>query len=211
MVSMTHWAVGRACADLVILRDQLLSSVALAGQVSERLFMSVNFSSRDFLDGNLMNKVQQLLQVHDLPTKSLKIEVTESVLMSSPVRVREVLDQCRDQGASVAIDDFGTGYSSLSYLQTLPADTLKIDQAFIRPMHNDERHLALVESIIHLAQRLDMSTVAEGVENEADAVALSRLQCDHLQGYHFGRPMPLNEVLGWAQKRWGEEEVVFLG
>ena len=211
MVSMTHWAVGRACADLVTLRDQLLSSVALAGHVSERLFMSVNFSSRDFLDGNLMNKVRDLLQAYDLPEKSLKIEVTESVLMSSPVRVREVLDQCRDQGASIAIDDFGTGYSSLSYLQTLPADTLKIDQAFIRPMHNDERHLALVESIIHLAQRLDMSTVAEGVENEVDVAALSKLQCDYLQGYHFGRPMPLSEVLGWANKRWGEDEVVFLG
>ena len=211
MLAMTNWAVERACSDLVFLRDQLLSSIALASQVSERLFMSVNFSSRDFLDHDLMHKVQQLLQQHDLPRNSLKIEVTESVLMSSPIQVREVLNQCRDQGASIAIDDFGTGYSSLSYLQTLPADTLKIDQAFIRPMHNDERHLALVESIIHLAQRLNMSTVAEGVENEADVNALSRLQCDYLQGYYFGRPMPLNEVLGWATKRWGEDEVVFLG
>ena len=131
--------------------------------------------------------------------------------MSSPVQVRDVLNQCRDQGASIAIDDFGTGYSSLSYLQSLPADTLKIDQAFIRPMHNDERHLALVESIIHLAQRLNMSTVAEGVENEEDVKALSKLQCDYLQGYYFGRPMPVHEVLAWATKRWGEDEVVFLG
>ena len=211
LLAMTHWAVERACSDLVTLRDQLLSSLSLSSHVSERLFMSVNFSSRDFLDGKLMEKVQQLLQVYDLPRNSLKIEVTESVLMSSPVQVREVLDQCRNQGASIAIDDFGTGYSSLSYLQTLPADTLKIDQAFIRPMHNDERHLALVESIIHLAQRLNMVTVAEGVENEDDVNALSRLQCDYLQGYYFGRPMPLSEVLDWATKRWGDDEVVFLG
>ena len=167
------------------------------------MFMSVNFSSRDFLDQSLMDTVQDLLTTYDLPEKSLKIEVTESVLVSSPREVTNALNDCRDSGASVAIDDFGTGYSSLSYLQTLPADTLKIDQAFIRPMHQDERHLALVESIIHLAQRLDMVTVAEGVETEADAKALASLQCDYLQGYYFARPMPAKEILLWADNKWG--------
>ena len=165
--------------------------------------MSVNFSSRDFLDERLMNRVQELLGVYDLPKQSLKIEVTESVLVSSPKAVTNALNNCRDHGASVAIDDFGTGYSSLSYLQTLPADTLKIDQAFIRPMHDDERHLALVESIIHLAQRLDMVTVAEGVETEKDARALASLQCDYLQGYYFARPMPAKDVINWAETKWG--------
>jgi EAL domain-containing protein (putative c-di-GMP-specific phosphodiesterase class I) len=164
--------------------------------------MSVNFSSRDFLDADLMDMVQSLLQTFDLPKESLKIEVTESVLVSSPKEVTNALNLCRDNGASVAIDDFGTGYSSLSYLQNLPADTLKIDQAFIRPMHEDERHLALVESIIHLAQRLDMVTVAEGVETEADAMSLATLNCDYLQGYYFARPMPAQDVIEWANKRW---------
>lgn len=202
MVAMTHWAVEEACKELCSLRDYFLSSLDLSAYVSERLFMSVNFSSRDFLDDRLMETVKQLLQTYDLPKNSLKIEVTESVLMSSPREVTIALNNCRDQGASVAIDDFGTGYSSLSYLQTLPADTLKIDQAFIRPMHEDERHLALVESIIHLAQRLDMVTVAEGVETEKDATALASLQCDYLQGYYFARPMPSVDLIKWAEKKW---------
>ncbi len=203
MVEMTHWAVEQACQDLVIMRDNLLASLELSEYISEQMFMSVNFSSRDFLDQSLMDTVQDLLTTYDLPEKSLKIEVTESVLVSSPREVTNALNDCRDSGASVAIDDFGTGYSSLSYLQTLPADTLKIDQAFIRPMHQDERHLALVESIIHLAQRLDMVTVAEGVETEADAKALASLQCDYLQGYYFARPMPAKEILLWADNKWG--------
>ena len=203
MVAMTHWAVEQACQDLCKMRDLFLSSVELSANVSEKMFMSVNFSSRDFLDAELMNNVQQLLQNYDLPKNSLKIEVTESVLVSSPKEVTNALNNCRDHGASVAIDDFGTGYSSLSYLQTLPADTLKIDQAFIRPMHDDERHMALVESIIHLAQRLDMVTVAEGVETELDAQSLASLQCDYLQGYYFARPMPAQDVINWANEKWG--------
>ena len=211
MLQMTSWAIERACQDLTMIRDALLSSAALAGHVSEQLFMSVNFSSRDFLDPDLMKRVHNLLQTYRLPPQSLKIEVTESVLMNSPDRVIGELDQFKLEGASIAIDDFGTGYSSLSYLQMLPADTLKIDQAFIRPMHTNERHLALVESIIHLAQRLNMVTVAEGVENQEDADALLSLQCDYLQGYHFGRPMPLDELIKWAHTRWDQEDFSFLG
>ena len=211
IVQMTRWAINEACQELVSLRDSLLSSVDLAEHVSEQLFMSVNFSSRDFLDNNLMDHVHHLLKSLELPSNSVKIEITESVLMSSPRKIQEVLNQCRQQGASISIDDFGTGYSSLSYLQNLPADTLKIDQAFIRPMHTDERHLALVESIIHLAQRLDMVTVAEGVETERDVEALAQLQCDYLQGYYFGRPMPISEILTWATSRWESQEYGFLG
>lgn len=211
IIQMTKWALKTACDELVSLRDQLLSNMTFASHVSERLFMSINFSSRDFLDNDLMEYVNQLLQASQLPEKSIKIEITESVLMSSPDQVQSALDVCRSHGASIAIDDFGTGYSSLSYLQDLPADTLKIDQAFIRPMHNDERHLALVESIIHLAQRLDMVTVAEGVETQRDFDALAMLQCDFLQGYYFGRPMPAAEVLKWAQAKWETDDYTFLG
>ena len=203
IVEMTRWIVGVASDALVGLRDRLLSHPTLCEHVSEGLFVSVNFSSRDFLDESLMAHVYETLAAHHLPANSLKIEITESVLMSSPEQVSDVLSACKERGASVAIDDFGTGYSSLSYLQSMPADTLKIDQAFIRPMHQDDRQMALVESIIHLAKRLNMTTVAEGVETEADVDALVALHCDYLQGYHFGRPMPLDEVEGWMQKRWG--------
>ena len=202
IVQMTRWIIGVACADLSALRERLLGSAELSPHVLENLFVSVNFSSRDFLNNDLMVYVREVLASSGLPPYSLKIEITESVLMSSPNEVREALNECRAHGASVAIDDFGTGYSSLSYLQSMPADTLKIDQGFIRPMHTDERHMALVESIIHLARRLNMKTVAEGVETQEDVDSLTALQCDYLQGYHFARPMPPQDIIGWAEKRW---------
>ena len=212
IVSMTRWIIGKACDTLVDFRARLLGDPQLCEHVSDHLFVSVNFSSRDFLDEELMAHVHEMLAAHQLPPNSLKIEITESVLMSSPEQVKEALDACKERGASVAIDDFGTGYSSLSYLQNMPADTLKIDQAFIRPMHKDERHMALVESIIHLAQRLQMNTVAEGIETQQDVDALIGLRCEYLQGYFFGRPMPYADVIAWAERRWGQaEEEEFLG
>lgn len=202
IVEMTRWIIGVACTELVSMRRELLGHPSLGAHVLENLFVSVNFSSRDFLDHHLMGYVHEVLASSGLPPYSLKIEITESVLMSSPNEVREALNACRARGASVAIDDFGTGYSSLSYLQSMPADTLKIDQGFIRPMHTDERHMALVESIIHLARRLHMKTVAEGVETQEDVDSLTGLRCDYLQGYHFARPMPPSDVLAWAERRW---------
>lgn len=212
IVLMTRWIIGKACATLVEFRESLLGDPQLCEYVSDHLFVSVNFSSRDFLDEELMAHVHETLAAHQLPPNSLKIEITESVLMSSPERVTEALNACKARGASVAIDDFGTGYSSLSYLQNMPADTLKIDQAFIRPMHKDERHMALVESIIHLAQRLQMNTVAEGIETQQDVDALIGLRCEYLQGYFFARPMPFADVIVWANKRWAvTKEDEFLG
>ncbi len=202
IVEMTRWIIGVACKELESLRERLLGHPGLSAHVLENLFVSVNFSSRDFLDQGLMRYVHELLAASPLPSYSLKIEITESVLMSSPNEVRDTLNACRANGASVAIDDFGTGYSSLSYLQSMPADTLKIDQGFIRPMHTDERHMALVESIIHLARRLNMKTVAEGVETQEDVDSLTALQCDYLQGYHFARPMPPADIVPWAERRW---------
>jgi diguanylate cyclase len=211
IVDMTYWAIDVACSDLLKLHDKLLGHLDLAPYISESLFMSVNFSTRDFLDAQLMRHVNELLIHYHLPPQSLKIEITESVLMNSPHEVQKVLNECKENGASVAIDDFGTGYSSLSYLQSMPVDTLKIDQGFIRPMHENDRHMALVESIIHLAQRLNMKTVAEGVETEADLQKLNELDCDFLQGYYFARPMPLADVVTWAEKYWNVSSDDFMG
>ena len=211
IVQMTYFALETACKDLQKIRSELLSHPELAQHISENIFVSVNFSSRDFLDPNLMNFLSECLENHNLPEKSLKIEITESVLMNSPDEVQRILRNVQGQGATVAIDDFGTGYSSLSYLQSMPADTLKIDQGFIRPMHKDERHMALLESIIHLAQRLNMKTVAEGVETQEDVDSLTQLSCDYLQGYFFARPMPPEQLLGWAERYWNVEHIEYLG
>ncbi len=198
IVEMTYWALREASSQLKKFQDIQKS---YWGDQYAPLFMSVNFSGRDFLDGRFLDEIQNALQNHQLPPKSLKLEITESMLMLSPDEVQRVLGICQSYGASVAIDDFGTGYSSLSYLQSMPADTLKIDQSFVRTIHKNDRHLALVESILHLAHRLGMLTVAEGVETAEDVVTLRNLGCDLAQGYHYARPMPTDQVLAWMEKQ----------
>lgn len=198
IVEMTYWALREASSQLKQFQNV---QKGYWGTQYAPLFMSVNFSGRDFLDGRFLDEIQHALQSQDLPPKSLKLEITESMLMLSPEEVQRVLGICQSYGASVAIDDFGTGYSSLSYLQSMPADTLKIDQSFVRTLHKNDRHLALVESILHLAGRLGMLTVAEGVETAEDVDTLRKLGCDLAQGYYYARPMPTEQVLAWMEKQ----------
>jgi EAL domain-containing protein (putative c-di-GMP-specific phosphodiesterase class I) len=122
------------------------------------------------------------------------IEITESVLIEDVERHIDALRQIRNMGIGVALDDFGTGYSSLSYIARLPVNTLKIDQSFIADMATSPEHLAIVSAVITLGHALDMNIVAEGVETEEQSKLLRLLKCDEMQGYLFGRPVPLERI-----------------
>ena len=153
------------------------------------LFVSVNLSVKQFNEPGLVENIAQLLEESQLPPRCLKLEITESVFSDNIEAAVKLLTQLRELGVQLSIDDFGTGYSSLSYLQRFPIDTLKIDRSFVTQMMENEENLAIVRTIVALAQNLGMDVVAEGVETEDQLSLLRKLECENGQGFLFSTPL----------------------
>ncbi len=163
--------------------------------------VAVNLSARNLLDERCLLDLQALLIEFGSDPARVELEITESALMQDPEGAATLLDRMAALGVRLSIDDFGTGHSSLAYLRRLPIQTLKIDQVFIRNLATSEHDRIIVRSTIQLAHNLGLQVTAEGVENEETATLLREMGCDQMQGYHFCRPQPWNEILGWLSRR----------
>lgn len=162
-----------------------------------QLNVAVNLSPRNLLEPGLVKEIAELLTRHEIRRWSLRVEVTESTIMTDPELAIDVLTQLREMGVGISIDDFGTGYSSLAYLTRLPADELKIDRSFVLARDNDPASDTVIRAVIDLAANLGLQVVAEGVETQKDADDLRAMGCTTAQGYHFGRSMRPDVFATW--------------
>lgn len=181
IVPLGAWVLRQSCYQLEIWQRQFPSYPPLT--------LAVNISGKQLSDRSLIDIVDKILQETALQPGSLKLEITESVLMDNAPGAAALLDKLRAQNIELCIDDFGTGYSSLSYLQRFPVTILKIDKSFVCDLTVNPENAVIVRAIIGLANNLGMYVTAEGVENEEQFMRLWAWECDYVQGYFFSKPV----------------------
>ena len=177
-----------------VLRESLAASIKLRAELGYSVAVAVNVSPVQFRSEALMATLRQLSEATPDMAELIEIELTETALSGDITDVVGKLHAFKALGLKVAIDDFGTGYSSLAYLKSFPIDILKIDQAFIRGLSHSPQDMAIVTSVVQLANSLGFKTVAEGVEEAEHVAILTRLGCTYAQGYWFSRPVPMLEL-----------------
>lgn len=184
VVEVGDWVLREACR-------QVASWQADGNNVPK---VSVNLSARQFTDGLLGQRIAAILASSGISPNCLELELTESILMQDVTEAMRILDSLKQLGPSIAIDDFGTGYSSLNYLKAFPIDVLKIDHSFVDGLPSGERDGRIVRAIIAMAHSLNLSVIAEGVENQAQLDFLQQHGCDEVQGFFLGRPVPASQL-----------------
>ena len=178
-----------------------LTQCAIWRDMGHDLGVAVNLAMRSLLDADLPEMVAGLLGQLGIPPGHLTLEVTESSIMADPARTITTLEGLAEKGMRISVDDFGTGYSSLAYLQRLPVHEVKVDKSFVFRMASDQNDAMIVQSIIKLGHNLNLSVVAEGVEDQISWDRLRAMSCDVAQGYYLSKPVPAFEVTRWLNER----------
>ncbi len=164
---------------------------------SNDLFVSINLSARQFQQQALVESISQAMHRAQISAKHLKLEITESVIMSDVQTSNTILRQLKNMGLQLAIDDFGTGYSSLSYLQIFPIDYIKIDRSFIWGMDKGGQYVELIKAIVAMGHSMEHKLIAEGIESSGHVNMLRDIGCDFGQGFYFSKPIPADKVSGY--------------
>jgi diguanylate cyclase len=180
ILPLGNWVLGTACRD--------------AMKWPENMRVAVNLSPAQFRHADLAGEVLATLQKSGLAPGRLELEITEGVLIADTDRTLATLNTIKEAGVHISLDDFGTGYSSLSYLQRFPFDKIKIDRSFVWEMERNPDSMAIVRAVIALGHSLRITVTAEGVETEKQLALLQNENCDQVQGYLLGRPMPSKDI-----------------
>ena len=180
IVNVSGWVLREVCRQNKAWQDAGLPP----------LVVSTNISARHFYLSNLPEAIERVLHESGLPSKYLKIELTESIIMRDIDEAARQLNRLKEMGISLSIDDFGTGYASFDYLKRFPVDEIKVDRSFVSGLPNDANDVSIVSTVIALAHKMNLEVVAEGVENEDQLSFLAERNCHQVQGFYFSRPLP---------------------
>jgi diguanylate cyclase (GGDEF)-like protein len=186
IIPIGTWVLEEACAQMYFWQQQFPQEIPLT--------ISVNISSKQFAQVNLIEQIKKILHKTKLPPQSLKLEITESSVMENVENTISLLKSLKSLGIKLSMDDFGTGFSSFSYLHRFPIDSLKIDRSFVNYMGENDKNSGIVNTIIMLGKQLSMDVVAEGIEKEKQIEILRTLQCEYGQGYFFAKPLPVQAI-----------------
>ena len=173
-----------------VLREVIQQLAVWRREISRDILISVNISALQLRQDKLVDNILNYLRDNDVPSKNLILEITESAVVQDMDHATQIMGQLHDEGVQIALDDFGTGYSSLQYLQKFPIDILKIDRSFVSSIESNESDVSIVSMVVDIAKKMDLTTVAEGVETEAQFKLLCDMGCNEIQGYLVSRPIP---------------------
>lgn len=188
---LAPWVVGAA----------LGAAASWAAADPPPLPVAVNISAPSFQDPRIPEQIDGLLDLWGVLSDQLDVEITETAITSDSERATDICRRLREMGVRVTIDDFGTGHSPLVYLQRLGPRAIKIDISFVREVARSTEAEAIVQAIVDLGKRLNVTTVAEGVEDEETYAPLQAMGCDEVQGFFVSHPLPADELAGWYAAR----------
>ncbi|GAB3471796.1 EAL domain-containing protein [Massilia terrae] len=193
MLPISDWMIGALCRDMI----------QWDAATSQPVKLSLNLSPQYLDRGDFFEKMRSALARHGIAPGRIEVEITENICIRNPQHAIDQLHKLCQLGVSVAIDDFGTGYSSLSYLHRFPIHAIKIDQSFVKEIHDEMSHYPVILAIISIARGLGMNLIAEGVETEPQARYLQANGCTTMQGYLYYRPIPLAEFIAALRAQVG--------
>lgn len=184
IINIGNWVMYEACRQL----DEWQKKSGCLYHVA------INLSALQFSQSYLPRQLREVLEQTGIPAETLELEITETAMLNDIAETIPLLFAIKKTGVRLAIDDFGTGYSSMSYLKNFPLDVLKIDRSFVEEIDFNRKDAAIAQTIVQLAENLEITTVAEGVETEAQLKLLKQMGCAKFQGYYFSKPMPVSEI-----------------
>jgi EAL domain-containing protein (putative c-di-GMP-specific phosphodiesterase class I) len=183
IIPIGRWVLYTACMKNKLWQDSGFKPI----------FISVNLSAVQLIQEDFIDMVSDILKETGLPPEYLELEITEGIAVKNHEYISGILERLKEMGIRIALDDFGTGYSSLNYLKNFAITTIKIDRSFICDLTENPKNSAIVSSILAMGHNLNLCVTAEGVETTEQYETLRDRGCDNIQGFYFGKPVPINE------------------